>query len=216
MEGKLSGILIYGAGGHGRVVADVIERQAKNRVAGFIDDNPQLWGREVLGYRVLGGFATLADTGSSCCPIVIAIGDNQIRKELAKRLDACGYSFATAIHPSAQIARDVRIEPGAMVMANVAINPGARIGAHVIVNTGAILDHDCVIHDFVHISPAAALAGNVVVEEGAHIGVGGSVLPNVRIGAYSTVGAGAVVTMNVAPGLIVVGVPAKPKKFEKP
>ena len=212
MERQLSGVLIYGAGGHGKVIADIIERQAKNRVFGFIDDNAQLWDKEFFGYKVLGGLTILTDKGFSHYPIVIAIGDNQTRKDLAERLGGCGYSFARAIHPSAQIARDVQIEPGTMVMANVAINPGTRIGVHAIVNTGATLDHDCVIQEFVHISPAATLAGNVVVEEGAHIGIGCSVLPNIRIGAYSIVGAGAVVTQNIASGLTVVGVPAKPTR----
>lgn len=210
MEYRLSDILICGAGGHGKVVADAIERQAKCRVAGFLDDNPMLWGQEVLGYKVLGGLSMLVEDGLAAYPLVIAIGDNQVRQRLATRLGALGCNFASAIHPSAQIARDTQIGPGVMIMANVAINPGSRIGAHAIVNTGATVDHDCLIHDFVHISPAAALAGNVVVEEGAHIGMGCSILPGVHIGAHCVIGAGAVVTRNVMAGVTAVGVPARP------
>ncbi len=216
MQHRLSEILIYGAGGHGKVVTDIVERQARYRVVGFLDDNPQLWGTELLGYKILGGFPVLLDEGFACYPVVIAIGDNQVRKQLAERLDALGYGFARAIHPSAQIARDTQIGPGVMVMANVAINPGAKIGAHAIVNTGATVDHDCVIHDFVHISPGAVLAGNVVIGEGSHIGMGCSILPNVQIGAHSVVGAGAVVTKNIAARVTAVGVPAKPIRVDKP
>lgn len=210
MEQRLSEILIYGVGGHSKVVADTLERQAQYKVAGFLDDNPMLWGKEVLGCKVLGGISMLTDEELSHYPVIIAIGDNQARQRLAVQLEAIGLSFACAIHPSAQIAKDTQIGPGVMVMANVAINPGTRIGAHVIVNTGAIIEHDCVIHDFVHISPAATLAGNVVVEEGAHLGMGCSVLPGVRIGAHSVVGAGAVVTKDVAAGVTAVGIPARP------
>ena len=215
MERQFLEVLIYGAGGHGMVVADIVERQAEYRIAGFIDDNSQLWGKRVFTYKVLGGLAKILDEKPTRYPIIVAIGENRIREHLVERLDAYGYSFASAIHPSAQIARDVRIRCGAMVMANVSINPGTKIGVHTIINTGAVVDHDCTIHDFVHISPTAALAGNVVVEEGVHIGMGSSILPNVRIGAYSVVGAGAIVTKDIASGLTVIGLPAKPIKVKK-
>ncbi len=213
MSDLLPGVLIYGAGGHGKVVADSAERQEKYRVIGFLDDNPEFWGKDILGYKVLGGFTVLTGDGFARYSIIIAIGDNQARKQIAIRLYGLGCTFVRAIHPSAQISRDAQIEPGTMVMANVAINPGTRIGAHCIVNTGAILDHDCVINKFVHMSPGAMLAGNVVVEEGVHIGMGSSILPGVQIGAYSVVGAGAVVTKNIPAGITVVGIPAKPKRI---
>jgi len=210
MKHQLSGVLIYGAGGHGKVVADIVERQAQYRIVGFVDDNSQLWGKELLGYKVLGGLPILVSQGLARHPIVIAIGDNRARKRLVLELTAIGCTFTSVIHPSAQIASNVQVGLGAMVMANVAINPDAKIGAHVIVNTGAVVEHDCVIHDFVHISPAAVLAGNVVVKEGSHIGMGCSILPGVQIGAYSIVGAGAVVTKNIAAEVTAVGIPAKP------
>lgn len=210
VERSFSGVLIYGVGGHSKVVVDVVERQEEYRVVGFLDDNPGLWGKDILGYRVLGDFSALINKGLLRHPVVIAIGDNQVRARLAVKLKDIGCSFARIIHPSAQIARNAQIGPGTMIMANVAINPGTRIGAHTIVNTGATVDHDCIVYDFVHISPAAVLAGNVVVGEGAHIGMACSVLPNVQIGEHSILGAGAVVTRNIAAGVTAFGVPAKP------
>lgn len=206
--------LIYGAGGHGKVVADVLERQLEYKVLGFLDDNPELWGKKLFGYKVLGGFHSLTAQGLTRYPIIIAIGNNQARKGIAARLDTLGCSFVRAIHPSAQIARDTQIGLGTVVMANVAINPGSRIGDHAIVNTSATIDHDCIISNFVHISPAAVLAGNIVVQEGAHIGIACSILPGLQIGAHSVVGAGAVVTMNIEAGVTVAGIPAKPIKNE--
>jgi sugar O-acyltransferase (sialic acid O-acetyltransferase NeuD family) len=205
-------IIIYGAGGHGKVVADVLERQAKYSLLGFLDDNPENWGKEQLSYKILGGYSFLRDQGLVNYPVIVGVGDNRTRQQLVARLNALGCRFGCAIHPSAQIARDVQIGDGVMVMANVVINPGSRIGSHTIVNTGAIIEHDCVIGDFVHISPAAALAGNVAVQEGAHLGIGSVILPGVQIGAYSIIGAGAVVVRDIPERVVAVGVPAKPIK----
>lgn len=206
------GIIIYGAGGHGKVVADVVERQGTYNLLGFIDDNPAVWGKELSGYKILGGIDACTNGGLTRYPFIVAIGDNQARRQIVARLETLGGHFGRAVHPSAQIAKDVRLAPGVMVMANVVINPGSRIGNHTIVNTSATIDHDCVIGDFVHISPAAALAGNVVVQEGAHVGMGSLILPGVQVGAYSVIGAGAVVTKNIPERVTAVGVPARPVK----
>lgn len=212
MTEKHSDVLIYGAGGHGKVVADVLERQPEYRVAGFLDDNRELWGGEWFGYRVIGGLEAFLEIGPARYLVIAAIGDNRARRQLVTHLDALGCRYARAIHPSAQIARDVSIGPGSMIIARAVINPGTQIGAHVIVNTGAIVEHDCSIGDFVHISPAAAVAGNVTIQAGSHIGMGCSILPGIQIGMDCTIGAGAVVTGNVDIGVTAVGVPARPIK----
>jgi sugar O-acyltransferase (sialic acid O-acetyltransferase NeuD family) len=210
MNNHVMGIIIYGAGGHGKVVADVLERQAKYMLLGFVDDNPEFWGKELSGYKVFGGIDSFTEQGLARYPFIVGVGDNQARRDLVARLNPLGCRFGRAVHPSAQIARDVQLAPGVMVMANAVINPGSSIGSHTIVNTGAMVDHDCLIGDFAHISPAAALAGNVVVEEGAHIGMGGLILPGVRVGAYSVIGAGAVVVDDIPERVVAMGVPAKP------
>ena len=207
-----SEVLIYGAGGHGKVVADILERQPEYRLAGFLDDNRELRGKEIFDYKVLGGLDTLRDLDPARYLIVAAVGDNRARRDLVAKLDALGCRYARAIHPSAQIARDVSIGPGSMIVARAVINPSSRIGSHVIVNTGAIIEHDCTIEDFVHISPATALAGNVSVGEASHIGMGCSILPGIRIGADCIIGAGAVVNRDIEFGVTAVGVPARPIK----
>jgi sugar O-acyltransferase (sialic acid O-acetyltransferase NeuD family) len=203
-------VLVYGAGGHGVVIANIVEVEARYKVVGFIDDNPGLWEIERYGYKVLGGNRLLSIDDFAGYPIVIGIGDNHTRKQIAVQLSEAGRVFAYAIiHPSSYIARDARIGLGTVIMANAVINPGTQVGEHVIVNTSATIDHDCVIEDFAHISPGAVLAGNVLVEEGAHVGMGSSILPGIKIGAEATIGAGSVVTKNIPAGATAVGVPAR-------
>lgn len=199
-------MLIYGAGGHGKVVLDALERSGR-QVAGFLDDDAARGAADFCGYAVVTGLEN-AEFGAQV-EVVVAIGDGELRSQVTDRVIEGGYTLATAIHPSATIGRDVEIGPGAMVLAQAAVNPGARIGRGAIVNTGAIVDHDCVIGDFAHVAPGARLAGNVTVGEAALIGVGATVIPGVKIGPGSTVGAGAVVVADVAAGATVAGVPAK-------
>jgi sugar O-acyltransferase (sialic acid O-acetyltransferase NeuD family) len=212
MNNHVMGIIIYGAGGHGKVVADALERQAAYMLLGFLDDNPAVWGKELSSYKIFGGMDACTNAGLARYPFIVAIGDNHARRQIVARLESLGGHFGRAVHPSAQIAKDVQLAPGVMIMANVVINPGSRIGNHTIVNTSATIDHDCVIGDFVHISPVAALAGNVVVREGAHIGMGSLILPGVQVGAYAIIGAGAVVVDDIPEGVTAVGVPARPIK----
>jgi len=210
MNNHVPGIIVYGAGGHGKVVAEVLERQAKYMLLGFLDDNPGIWGKEVSGYKIFGGIECYSEQGLARYPFIVGVGDNQAREQLVAKLETLGCHYGRAIHPSAQIARDVQLAQGVMVMANVVINPGSSIGNHTIINTSAIVEHDGVIGDFVHISPAAALGGNVAVQEGVHVGIGAIILPGVKIGAYSVIGAGAVVTEDIPERVVAVGVPAKP------
>lgn len=189
---------IYGASGHGAVILDILSRKGK-MVQGFIDD------------RILDSFKGLKVQEPAELAlneeIILGIGRNSIRRELVSRLKNVVY--ISAIHPNAILANDVTIGVGCAVMAGAVINSSSELGNHTIVNTKASVDHDCVLEDFVHISPGATICGGVHVGVASHIGAGATVLPNIRIGCDVTVGAGAVVTKDIPDNCIVVGVPAR-------
>ena len=210
MEKKQEPILIYGAGGQAKVVVDIVERGGSHRILGLLEDRPELWQQFVAGYPVLSSFDTLADDRWKGCKLILAVGDNAARRRLADGLTDSGREFTSAIHPSAQISRDITIGPGTVVMANAVINSGSIIGSHVIINTAATVDHDSTIGDFAHISPGVHLAGGVCVGSGAQIGIGANVIPGVNIGKWSVVGAGATVIKDLADFVTAVGSPAVP------
>lgn len=202
-------VLIYGASGHGKVIIDLVEREGRYKIVGLIDDNPSIRGQEFFGYPVLGGFKLLNERAYHVCQLILAVGDNRARKGLWEKIRPLGYRLASAIHPSAQIARDVSLGSGTVVMAGAVINSGTRIGENAIINTGATVDHDCVIGDYAHISPGAHLAGNVHVCELTHIGIGASIIQGVRIGRNAIIGAGAAVIDDIPDNVTAVGVPAR-------
>ena len=203
------GLFIYGASGHAEVIIDAVIKEGKHRIVGIIDDDPKLWKGEFCGYPVIGGENVLKDKTYRDSRLILAIGDNAARKKLWQTINALGYELACAVHPSAQIGRNVSIELGTVIMANVAINSGTKIGENGIINTGATVDHDCVLEDYVHISPGVHLAGNVHVGELAHIGIGASVIQGVKIGRNAIIGAGAAVIDDIPDNVTAVGVPAE-------
>jgi len=201
-------ILVYGAGGHAKVVIDILERTEQYEITGIVDDDPARKGTHFCDYPILGGLDFLLGHGPEE-QVILAIGDNDARERLANRLESQGFEFATAVHPATSLARDSVLGSGTVVMANVAVNPGTTVGRHAILNTGATIDHDCAIGDFAHISPGAHLGGNVTVGSLAHVGIGASVIPGITIGAGSVIGAGAAVVTDIPPGMVAVGVPAR-------
>ena len=203
------GLFIYGASGHAEVIIDAVIKEGKHRIVGIIDDDPKLWKGEFCGYPVIGGENVLKDKTDRDSRLILAIGANAARKKLWQTINALGYELACAVHPSAQIGRNVSIELGTVIMANVAINSGTKIGENGIINTGATVDHDCVLEDYVHISPGVHLAGNVHVGELAHIGIGASVIQGVKIGRNAIIGAGAAVIDDIPDNVTAVGVPAE-------
>lgn len=192
-------LIIIGAGGHAKVVAD-IALKLDYHVLGFLDDFKT---GTVMGLPVLG---RLEEIENYRVPAVIAIGNNGIRSKIAERYKA---DYAVLIHPSAQIGSDVTVGEGTVIMANAVINASAKIGKHCIINTGAIVEHDNLIGDFVHISPNAALCGTVTVGSGTHIGAGAVVKNDVSITDNTTVGIGAAVTKNIESSGVYVGIPVR-------
>ena len=204
-------ILIVGAGGHGQVVADIFRAccdagGASDQVA-FLDDDRACHGRSLIGSPVVGPVSRSSAIQHDA--LIVAIGDNATRARVFLRLADAGEQMAIGAHPRSTVAADVTLGPGSVVCAGAVINTGTTIGCNVIINTGATVDHHSVIGAHVHIAPGVHMGGAVHVGDGALVGIGATVLPGVRIGEWSTVGAGAVVTADVPPHTTVIGVPAR-------
>jgi sugar O-acyltransferase (sialic acid O-acetyltransferase NeuD family) len=202
-------VVVYGASGHGKVVADVA-RAAGLEVVGFVDDAPGRQGTGPWGIPVLSWSDCVARREVLGQPAVaLGIGENASRERVHARVVADGFEVATPVHPGAVVSPTARIGTGTVVMALVAVNPDAEVGPGAILNTGCVVEHDCRVGAFAHLSPNAALGGGVQVGDRAHLGLGAVVLPMQVVGADARVGAGAVVTRAVEAGATVVGVPAR-------
>ena len=203
-------VLIIGAGGHGQVVADILQAQrtAGERVVvvGYVDDDDSLQQKLRLGIVVLGRIAAIPEIDHNA--LIVALGDNGRRAKLQERTSKPGVRFAIARHPSAIVASGATVGEGSMICARAVVGCESRIGRGVILNTASTVDHHASIGDFVHIAPGVHLGGDVSVGDEALVGLGAVVLPGLRIGSRAVVGAGAVVTRNVPAGATVTGVPA--------
>ena len=203
-------IVIVGGGGHAKVVIDILKKNGySNGELAVLDDNLQI-GSTVLGCKVLGSVSELYQYKEYKC--VIAIGNNSVRKKIAKTYDV---NYITCIHPSAVIGESVEIGDGSVIMANAVVNSGTKVGQHCIINTGATVDHDCKLEDYVHCSPGAHLGGSVIVGESSWVGLGSSICNNIHIKEESIVGAGTVVIRDVPSKVTVVGNPAKVIKHHR-
>jgi UDP-perosamine 4-acetyltransferase len=207
-------VLIIGAGGHGRVVLDILRAAGREggtyEPAAFIDAEPARHGQILDGLPILGAANLLPKLRrQGYTAAVVAIGDNAVRVSNAAMARQAGLELANAIHPRATVSPTVRLGVNLCIAAGAVVCAHAQLDDSVIVNTGALVDHECHIHEGVHIAPGAVLAGRVTVEAGAFVGMGCRILPCRRIGRGATVGAGAVVLEDVAPGTTVVGVPAR-------
>ncbi len=208
-------VLILGAGGHGRVVLDILLQARRHEVVGFLDNNPDIHGRRVDGIPVCGGISDLErlraqlDVGG----VIIAIGDNGTRRGLARQVDQIGLELINAVHPSAALAHNATIGRNVVIAAGVVVCANCQIGDSVILNTGCIIDHQTMIGEGSHICPGVRIAGRVKVEPGVFVGIGATVIPKVTLGCEAIVGAGAVVIEDVLPMATVVGVPARSIKL---
>jgi len=210
--------VILGCGGHGRVVLDILMNAARFEPVGFVDSNPAMVGRRIDGLPVLGrpdDIPRLRDQIGVECGIV-AVGDNGARRALANYADSIGLELINAIHPSANLARNVTLGRNIVVAAGALVGAHCQIGDSVILNTGCLVDHESMIGTATHICPGARLAGRVTIESGAFVGIGATIVQNIHIGYEAIVGAGAVVINDVSPMSTAVGVPAREiKRIQK-
>jgi len=203
----MTSLLIIGAGGHGKVVAETAEAMGAWEKIAFLDDRFEALNGS-LRWPVSGSFGDAETLQPEYADAVVAVGGASTRLTLLEQLSHEKFYLPSLIHPTAWVSPSARLGEGCVVFAQAAVNADAHIGRGVIINTGATVDHDCMIGDGVHICPGAHLAGEVHIGHASWIGIGASVIQQIRIGAGVTVGAGAVVVDDVRDGVIVAGVPA--------
>lgn len=183
-------LIIIGAGGHGKAIADNALKNGYTDIC-FIDDDAV---GTCLDFPIIGTSADITELNDGKTDFIIGIGNNAIRKEIAEKYSV---NWVSLIHPSAQIATHVSIGKGTVVMAGAVINVCATVGSHCIINTHAVVEHDNVVEDYVHISPNAALGGTVRIGKETHIGIGATVINNIEICANCIVGAASLVLRNI-------------------
>jgi len=200
-------LIVFGSGGHAKVVVEAIRACAPDRDIVLLDDRADSASRQIFGISVSGGREQLDRLKG--CPIALGIGDNQSRSDLMAWLAERGHALETVIHPRAFVAASVKTGEGAFIGAGAIAIADAKIGAGAIVNTGASVDHDCEIGKAAHIAPGVRLCGNVRIGDRTLIGVGSVVRPGVTICSDVVVGAGATVVGDIAAAGTFVGNPAR-------
>jgi UDP-perosamine 4-acetyltransferase len=202
-------VLIYGAGGHGRAIIELLRATPGAAIAGLVDAAPPA--APMLGVPVLGDEAALPGLrAAGIAAAVVAVGDPAARRAIAARLAALGFALPVLVHPAALVAPSAALAEGSVVLPRAVIGAAARIGRLCIINTGAIVEHDAVLGEAVHIGPGAVLPGGVEVGDAALLGAGAACRPYVRIGAGAVIGVGAAVITDVPAGARMAGVPARP------
>ena len=194
-------LVIIGASGHGKVIADIAKKNGYHEIV-FLDDDENI--HECGGYPVIGRSHEVETINAD---IIVGIGNASIRKKIQQSIPA--RKMATLIHPSAVVAEDVIIGVGTVIMAGAVVNSGARIGTGCIINTCASVDHDCNVRDYAHIAVGSHLCGTVSVGDETWIGAGAIVSNNISICSEVMIGAGAVVVKDIDDAGIYLGIPAK-------
>ena len=213
-------IVIIGAGGFAREVLDIF--MARNTVSpqyeilGFIDEYPDHWGRTLNGYPVLGGFDWFDTRDKGEIRVICGVGNPVVRRKLVQKAVARGLEFCNITHPTAILTPFVTLGRGVVITGGSVFTNQITLGSHVHVNLDCTIGHDCVIENFCTIAPGVHVSGNVHVKTGCDIGTGAVIIQGITIGEWAVVGAGAVVTKDVPPDTISVGVPAKVIKEREP
>ena len=203
----------FGAGGHARVVIEIIQSLLDYEIVGLLDSQASLKGIDFSGVPVLGDdtlIKSLLAQGIRHAFIGLGtIGITDPRRKLFERVSRAGFDIVSVMHPNAIVSPSVTFGIGPTVMAGAVINANTEVGDNVIVNTGAIVEHDCSIGDHSHISTGARLAGGVRIGRATHVGIGAVIRQGIQVGDDAIIAAGAVVVNDIQSGETVMGVPAK-------
>jgi sugar O-acyltransferase (sialic acid O-acetyltransferase NeuD family) len=216
-------VVVYGTAGTARDIVEAMEaaNAARRRwnILGFLDDNPDLLGQEVMGYPVLGGGGALeAMPALRAVKVVLGMGNDRkllIRKTVRDRLRLAADRFPVIVHPTAVVSRRIQIGEGTVFLSGSFCSNLTTVGRHVLVLPGTIIAHDAVVGDYVSFSGNVTTGGGIRIGEGSYLGQGASIIPRVRIGARCVVGMGAVVIREVPDGATVVGNPARVIRVEE-
>ena len=203
-------LIILGAGGHGKVAAEVASNSNKYRKIYFLDDNPKI-NSNIIGFDVLNkiDFNFIKSKNNDDNKFFVGIGDCIKRKEIQTKLLKYKINIATLIHPFSSISKNSKIGLGSLICPGAIVGPDSEIGEGVILNNSAIIDHDCQVGDYAHICPHSSMAGGVKFGNLSVLGTGARIIQYLNIGCSCFIGAGAVVTKDIPDGNKAVGIPAK-------
>ena len=199
-------LLIIGASGHGKVVADVATKMNCYEEIYFLDDRDEV--QNCMQFSVVGKVKDVYNYLGEA-DIFVAIGNAEVRKRMIEDLKNNHATIPTLIHPNSIIGLNVLVGIGTVIMPGTIINPDTKIGEGCIINTSASVDHDCNLGDYTHVSVDAHLAGNVTIGENTWIGVGASIINNISVCENVMIGAGAVVVKDILESGTYIGVPAR-------
>ncbi|MEA2318887.1 MAG: hypothetical protein QOD44_3076 [Solirubrobacteraceae bacterium] len=200
-------IFLYGAGGHGRAVAEVVRREGRYRIAAFLDDAQT---GSIGDTPVIGGRAALAELAErGIVSGFVSVGNNADRELITTLAEAAGLTLVTLVDPAAVVASDAVVGAGSILMPMSLAGAASRIGRGAIINTAASVDHDCTVEDFAHLASGVHLSGGCHIGTRSFVGTGASLGGAVRIGARAIIGAGAAVVSDIPAGVVAAGVPAR-------
>lgn len=210
-------IVIIGAGGHSRVVYDILRTDHNVAVSAFVDNSPRGSEETIMGTPVIGDHDVLPAyvEENDVSGFIVAVGDNEIRRDHFEKLTEMGLEPVSAIHPDATISETADIGPGTVVASGAIITTNAKVGENSIVNTGSVIEHESEVGDHAHVGPGTTVAGRVAIGDGTFVGMGSSVTDYTTIGENATIGAGSVVLEDVDSNTLAVGAPAEVKRRDE-